>query len=212
MLFKHLYTYGKFFSPDGDSGGGAGANDGGGEGGDGSNDGNGAGADANEGDKDDTAGLKSALDKERTDRKTAQKELRDALKRLADLENAGKPEAEQAEKRVKDAEDKAARLEALVREKAGKAAVASAATKANAIDADAIHALVASKLEFDDDGEPTNVDDVIEAARTDHPKLFKHAGGSGDGGKGGDGKPEPTPGFGRLLHAYETNSKTARRR
>lgn len=127
-------------------------------------------------------------------------------------EDASKTESEKLTTERDEAVEKASRLEERVREKAGKAAITSEATKANAIDADAVYALVSGALEYDDDGEPTNVDDVMKAAKADHPKLFKAAAGAGDGGKRSSNTADVTPGIGRLQHAYATNSKTAAQR
>ena len=214
MLFKHNLTYGKFFSPDGDGGGGAGAGSSTGDGNNGNagDTGSGDGDDDSDDGADETSGLKSALEAERKSRKQFEKDLKAARKELADLQNAGKSEDEQATSRAEAAEARVAELEGKLREKAGKAAVTSAATKANAIDVDAVFALVSSKLDYDDDGEPTNVDDVLATAKTDHPKLFRAAAGQGDGGKRASTDANVKPGVERMSNYYATSSKTAAQR
>lgn len=64
--------------------------------------------------EEDTAGLKSALQKERDARKAAEADARknaDAAKRLQDLEDADKSEIEKAQKRAADADARAEKAE-----------------------------------------------------------------------------------------------------
>ena len=212
MLFKHNLHYGKFFSPDGEGGGGAGANDGGGEGNDG-NAGDGANDnDGESGENDELAGLKSALDKERKAARDAAKQIKTLQAKLDEIENAGKPESEKLSRERDAATQRAEAAEQRLRDANARVAVTEAATKANAISVRAVLKLIEDDLDFNDDGEPTNVDALITQARKDEPQLFRAAAGSADGGKGSNGhKPEPTPGYGRLVSAYETNSTSARR-
>ena len=209
MLFKHNLHYGKFFSPDGEGGGGAGANDG-----EGNNDGN-TGANDNHGTGDggdDLTALKSALDKERKAARDAAKQIKTLQAKLDEIENAGKPESEKLSRERDAATQRAEAAEQRLRDANARVAVTEAATKANAISVRAVLKLIEDDLDFNDDGEPTNVDALITQARKDEPQLFRAAAGSADGGKGSNGhKPEPTPGYGRLVSAYETNSTSARR-
>jgi hypothetical protein len=138
--------------------------------------------------QDDTAGLKSALDKERDARKVADKELKAAQKRLADLEDRDKSELEKVtgerDRLIKDLEAREARLRILTASEK----VAAAATHANAIEPAAVFKLVRDDLTFDDDGQPTNVADVVADAKKQYPAMFQAASGSGDGGRGNNGK------------------------
>lgn len=182
MLFKHTLHYGKMFAPDGDGGGGAAAGaegeNGGGEGDAGNGSGDNSGGD-------DIAGLKSALDKERKAARDAGKQLKTALEELNQIKNAGKSDEEKRDADLKAALAKAEAAETKLRDANARSAVTDAATKANAISPRAVFALIKSDLEFDDDGEPTNVDALLKAAMKDEPSLFRAANGSGDGGKGG---------------------------
>lgn len=181
MLFMHTLRYGKMFSPDGDGGGGAGASaEGEGQSGDGDA-GNGSGDNAG---GDDIAGLKSALDKERKAARDAGKQLKTALDELNQLKNAGKSDEEKRDAALKDATARAEAAEKRLQDANARSAVTEAATKANALSARAVYALIRSDLEFDDAGEPTNVDALIRQALKDEPALFRAANGSGDGGKG----------------------------
>ena len=160
---------------------------------------------------DDRAELKSALAKERKAARDAQRALKAVQDKLNQIEAAGKPEEERREQALKDAETRAEAAERRLREANARSAVTDAATKANALSPRAIYALVADDLEFDDDGEPTNVTDLVAQAKKDEPALFRAAQGSGDGGKQSSATRDVKPGFDRLSHAYETQSKTAAR-
>lgn len=129
---------------------------------------------------DETASLKGALQKERDARKAAEKERKELAKRIADLEQAGKPEAErlQAERDALKAElDEARGRERLTR---GKAAVLSAASEANAVTPGVIYRAIVGDLEFDESGEPTNVGALIAGLRKEAPMLFRPVTGKAD--------------------------------
>lgn len=166
---------------------------------------------------DDNAGPKSALDKERSAARDARRDLKTAQAKLSEIENANTSDADKlkaAEDRATAAEDRATAAENRVRVSNARSAVydAVAPGKANAISARAVFALVQSDLEFDDDGEPTNVDALIAQAKKDEPDLFRAAAGSADGGARDSTAREVQPGVDRLAYAYETQSKTARNR
>jgi flagellar motility protein MotE (MotC chaperone) len=138
--------------------------------------------------QDDTSGLRSALQAERDARKTADKELKTLQKRLADLEDRDKSELEKVsgerDRLIKDLEAREARLRILTASEK----VHSAATKANAIEPAAVFKLVRDDLTFDDDGAPTNVSEVVAEAKKQYPAMFQASSGSGDGGRGNNGK------------------------
>ena len=127
----------------------------------------------------------AALKAERDARKKAERDLKALRTRLDELENAGKSEDEKRQAALKAAEDRATAAESRYRAAIGRAAVTDAASKAGAISAKAVYALIRDDIDFDDDGEPTNIDALVAAAKKDEPSLFRAAAGSGDGGKGG---------------------------
>ena len=127
----------------------------------------------------------AALKAERDARKKAERDLKALRARLDDLENAGKSEDEKRAAALKAAEDRATAAESRYRAAIGRAAVTEAASKAGAISSKAVYALIRDDIDFDDDGEPTNIDALVAAAKKDEPGLFRAAAGSGDGGKGG---------------------------
>lgn len=197
------------FSDAGESAGNGGDESSGGAGGD-----DNAGADATSGDGDDggeDSGLKSALDKERKARKASEKAAKDLQRQIDELTNRDKSEEEQTASKLTAAEERAQAAEQRLRDATGRTAIYDAATKAHAISLNAVYAMAKDGLEFDDDGEPTNVDDVLAGLRKTEPQLFRHSAGRGDGGAGNDNQREIRPGYDRITHAYETTSKTARR-
>lgn len=127
----------------------------------------------------------AALKAERDARKKAERELKSLSARLAEIENAGKSESEKIAERLKAAEERATAAELRLRAANGQRAVTDAASKHGAISTKAVYALIRDDIEYDDDGEPQNIDALISAARKDEPQLFRAAAGSGDGGKTG---------------------------
>jgi len=136
--------------------------------------------------KDETSGLKSALEKEREARKTAERERKDLEKRLAALEGAGKTDAE----KVADLERRIAEKDNAIRERDARDAIRAAARKAGASpDAvDAVYRMVRGDIAYDDDGAPKNVDDLLKDAKQIAPQLFR-ASPRADGGAGNGSKP-----------------------
>ena len=212
MLFKHMMFFGLcMFAADGagGTGGAGGAGESGGNEGDESG-GEGEGESGGESGDDDTAGLKSALEKERKASRDAAKALKAAQAELDKIRNAGKSEEERREADLKSAIDRATKAEEVAQKKSGEAAVFKAASES--ISPEAVYAIAASQLEFDDEANPTNVEDVIAAIKKSSPKLFPAAKGSADGGKSGAATGyEPSPGVARIAHAYEQNAKAAKR-
>lgn len=158
-----------------------------GDGGAGGDDGDdGAGGDGGKGDADDRAELKDALRKEREARKTADRELKKLQGRIDELDGRDKSDVERLTKERDQLKTDLADRETKVRERVGRVAAIEAAGKANAVSTKAVYALIRDDIDFDDDGEPTNVERLIAQAKKDEPQLFRAAVGSGDGGKGGD--------------------------
>lgn len=163
-------------------------------------------------DADATAGLKSALDKERTRARQAEKDLKAAQTRLSQIEDKDKSDVERLTGERDAAAKRAEEADIKLRNANARVAVTEAATNAKAISAAAVYALIRPDLEFDDDGEPTNVAALLAQVQRKEPLLFRAANGSADGGKDTrDTKPDLRPGMDRLTYAYGTESKTATR-
>ena len=181
----HLYPDGQILPAiaggDGTDGGGdgSGSDEGGsgGEGGDeGSGDGNeGSGDQGGDGDKGDLGDAgKKAIDQERKARRDAEKRAKDAEAKVKKFENEKLDDKQKAEKRAEEAENR------------GKQATAKL-QRANLLNALAEEGLTGPKakaaarlldgeVEFDDDDEPTNLKDAIEAATAEYGEdTFKGA-------------------------------------
>lgn len=128
----------------------------------------------------DVSALQSALRKERDARKAADKERKQLLARLSELETAGKPEAERiaAERDALKAELDSVR--GRERQARAKASVLGAATEAGAVNAGVIYRAIVTDIEFDDDGEPANVAALIAGLKKEAPVLFRQAVGKAD--------------------------------
>lgn len=57
----------------------------------------------------------------------------------------------------------------------------------NVYDPSTVVDLAMSLVEYDDSGQPANIEDALATLKERRPKLFPAAAGSGDGGKGGNG-------------------------
>lgn len=150
----------------------------------------------------------------RSEASSLRKRLKDAESKVQAAEEAGKSEEEKRTSAMKAAEERAQTAEQRLREATGRTAIYDAVKPGGSSyseDPEAVYALALNKIEFDDDGEPTNVDEIVAALKKSNPKQFKHSSGRGDGGAGGDNQREIKPGLDRLAHAYETTSKTAKR-
>lgn len=129
----------------------------------------------------------------RAEAASLRKRLRDAESKVQAAEDKDKTELQRAQDAIKDWERKHSEAQQRAREKAGRALVFEAARTANAVSANAVYALVRDGLDYGDDDEPTNVDKLIADAKKAEPSLFRAAPGSGDGGKGGNGKDTSNP-------------------
>ena len=195
MHLKLLFSLLTFFFMTDNGGAGGGDGEGDEEGGDnaGGND-TSKGASDKAGDDaadDDVAGLKNALKAERTKAKNADRDLKAIRTELDTIKNAGKSEEERRDADLKTAQTRADAAEQRLQTANARVAVTDAATKANATSIKAVFALVRDDLEFDDEGEPTNVAELIATARKDEPTLFRASSGSGDGGKGANDRSSP---------------------
>lgn len=103
--------------------------------------------------------------------------------------------AEQAAAR--QAEETAARLEALAAENRSlkvDSVVRDAATKARAFNPATVRNLIDSRVELDEDGNPTNIDDLVKALKESDPYLFRKEPRGADGGSGSGQQQRPAGG------------------
>lgn len=108
-------------------------------------------------------------------------DLKAKASKLDEIEAANQSELEKATKKAADAEARLQALEAAARAATVKSAVTLAATKADAVDPDAVLALLPSdSVTVGDDGQVTGADDAVKALLKEKPYLV--------------GKPAPRPG------------------
>lgn len=179
---------------DADNGAGAGAGTGS-EGSEGSAGAEGKGTEGKGGeDEFDRDRAMKTIEAQRESEKALKKELGEARAALKKLEK----DRESDEEKTRTAEERIAAMEAKLASgdtRVAKQALRAAAAAAGAIYPEDIPRLVSGEVEFDDDGEPTNADDLVEALKKSKPALFGTARpGSADGGArgGGDGGKVPT--------------------
>lgn len=100
------------------------------------------------------------------------RELEGQLKTFQDAQKAADDaklgDLERAQKQLSDAQQAADTFRTAL----ATAKLENAAIKANALDSDAIVALLAGKLTFGDNGQPENVDELLEAVKKAKPHLF----------------------------------------
>jgi hypothetical protein len=138
---------------------------------------------------DDLTGLKTALQAERDARKAADKTAKDLARELESIKNSGKSESEKLAARLEALEKDNQLKGAAIRERDAKDATRDAAKKAGAPDGDLIYRVIKSDLEYDDDGKPTNLKDLIADLKQTTPHLFKPESKRIDGGSGNGSKP-----------------------
>lgn len=153
----------------------------------------------------------AAIKAERDARKKAERDLKVANTRLAEIDSADKSDAEKTSAALKAAEERATAAELRLRDANARVAVSDAATNAKAISVRAVYALIRDDLEFDDDGEPTNVDALVKASIKAEPSLFRAANGSGDGGVTSSTAQKEYASNADLLSAGYAQSSKARR-
>lgn len=142
-----------------------------------------------QGDQGDDSGVETISVEEARKLRSEMKGLRSRLKQYetaeAQRQREGQTEAErlaQAEREREEARDQ------LRRERVERRIV-SVATSQNAVDPDAVVALIReSEIEFDQDGQPTNVESLVKALLRSKPYLSRgNPRGSANGGEGGGG-------------------------
>lgn len=113
--------------------------------------------------------------------------VEDLIAEYTTLKDGQKTEFQRLEGERDTYRTKAEELEQRYRSAVASSAVRDAASAAGAISPKAVYAMIRDDVEFDDNGEPTNIADLIAQAQQDEPQLFRASGGSGDGGRGGNG-------------------------
>lgn len=122
---------------------------------------------------------------------TTAKERDELAAKLKSIEDANLSEADKLKKQAEEATGKVTAAEAKLRETLTKLEIERAARKLSIVDEDAAYRLLdASKIEYDKEGQPTNIGALLDALVKAKPYLV----GSSDGGSGGGSS---NPGRGR---------------
>ena len=126
------------------------------------------------------------LRKVRSEAQSLRKRLKDAEARVSEFETANQTDDEKRTRELTALQERADRAEQALRKANGRTAVHAKA--GNAVSAEALYRYVKDDIEYGDDGEPTNIDDLVTSARESEPSLFHR--GSADGAP--QGAPKPT--------------------
>lgn len=139
------------------------------------------------------ATIRKLREKEKAGQAT-QKQLDDALARLKAIEDKDKSETEKLAGQAREASEKLTAAEARAQDLAIRLAVERAARKLHFIDEDdAVRLLDRKAVETDDDGEPANVEKLLEALAKQKPHLVQADAGDGTKQKTAEKSPPPTP-------------------
>lgn len=114
----------------------------------------------------------AALGAERKARRDAEKALSEARSQLAALADKDKSELQRATERAEAAEKAANEATTRWQAAAKTTAIITAATAANAIDADAVAALIGSQITVTDTGDVEGVDTALTQLQANKPHLF----------------------------------------
>ena len=171
-------------SGQGDGDGGDGDGDPDPEGGDGDGDGSGDGKGK---DGELSADAKAKIKKANNEAAQLRKRLKDAEAKVKGFEDASKSESDKAKDEAAQAKQTAEKLKGKLITKS----IETAAIKLDAHDAETIARLIdRDALEFDDDGEPTNLDDLLDELKTSKPFLFGKTAKAPAAPKVNPGKPD----------------------
>lgn len=122
--------------------------------------------------------------------KARRTELDAAKAKLTEYEQAKLSETERLTAKVAEEEGKRLEAERRVQELTVATSIRSAAITAGAVDPDLVwRAIDLASVEYDDGGEPKNLEKLLGDLRTKHPILFGNVNGSADNGARGSGAP-----------------------
>jgi len=155
-----------------------------------------------------------ALKREQESRKAAEKRANDLETRLKSIEDKDKGDVERVAGERDALAKKLDEMDRRVKDANARGVITDLAIKANAVSAAGVYALVRDRVEFDDEGNPTNAADLLADAKKSEPGMFSKSPGPGGGGDSNETaeKAEVTPGYGRLVNAYAQKDDAKKRR
>lgn len=128
--------------------------------------------------------LSRDVQESRREAATYRTQLRDAQQQVQQFQRQNETDAQRLEREQRERDAETERLRQENRDlKVGTAATA-AATKANALNPATVVGLISSKVQLDDQGNPTNVDALITDLKKSDPYLFRRVSGDAGGGSG----------------------------
>lgn len=141
----------------------------------------------------------------REENRKLRQRAKDAEGKLATAATADDQALTELEKLTRERDDFKGKFEGLntsLRNERATSQAVELATKAGAINASAIARLIPiTDVEFDDDGKPENVGDLIAQAKKDYPDLFRAAAGGGNGGSKDESAEVSSP-LSRMARGY----------
>lgn len=112
--------------------------------------------------------------------------VEELIEKFTSLEDANKTATERLESELTKYKTEAESATKELREFRAREALRDAVNALpNVYDPSTVVDLAMSLVEYDDSGQPANIEDALATLKERRPKLFPAAAGSGDGGKGG---------------------------
>lgn len=144
----------------------------------------GAGSGAQDGD--DLAGLRSALQKERDERRKFERESKQLSDWKRTREQSDLTETERRDARIKELEGKEQEWEREKRDLRLQTLITAEGTKAGAVNPEILHRLVdTGAVEWNDaTGQPKNLTSIVNGLKRDYPAMFRTHGGAGNADAG----------------------------
>lgn len=111
--------------------------------------------------------------------KAQERQLAELNAKLQEYDQSKLTETERLQKQAQDASQKAQSIQQLLQEKSAALAIERASRSLNIVDGETAAALIRSKIEFDDNGDPTNVESLLKDLVKNKPFLVAQEGGGG---------------------------------
>lgn len=146
---------------------------------------NGTGAEGDDSEEWEPERAKNTIQSLRQAERQLKREKAEAERKLKALEDREKTELEKLREENERLASERSEWERERRETRARATFMTAAQRANVSRPDALFRLGASALEYDDEGNPKNVEDVIKDLRKEYPEFFTTGSADAATGRGG---------------------------
>lgn len=117
---------------------------------------------------------------------------------VSEFQRQNESDQERQQREAQEAQERLERLERENRELRVGTALQAAATKANAFNPELVSRMLDAKVALDDQGNPSNLDDLLTELRQSDPYLFKRTSADAGQGRGGENAP-PAGGMNDLI-------------